>query len=520
MPNEMDFWTGALLTFATTYLLHSTLLLGGTWAVLRLARVTSWTLRERLWKLAAVLPFLTASISLTASMSQPIVNLTLIGLPDRNPLMPAAAPTISETARPPGPTTTGSLTIAPEETVMTDGDAERFEDADIATAASSDSKPKTVHGTLPRFPITSSPELPSRLDARPFLLVAACSPIVAFLVGGFLRIVCQSVVFHRRLRACRPIERGLARELLDSVLHQAGMRRRIRLLSSSAATQPAAFGLVQWTIVLPAGVVPRLKRDELEALLTHEAAHLIRGDAVWLWIGRVLCACFAFQPLNFAARQGWRTAAEFQCDRWAVCITQNRFALARSLANVAEWKAAFPRRSTALLAIGSRSNLSERIELLVNDGAFTDSWDTGRRRRLISAGALLTTAAFVFLAPRTTLLAETSPSSTRTVSIPEHETGSRLEATAHDNAALQAELALLDDELRQLDAGIKRVDELLQQKAVHNPALRDAANRLTARSALLLKSQRRLTALSRTVLKNAPVDSLVPAKDRPNQLQP
>jgi hypothetical protein len=190
------------------------------------------------------------------------------------------------------------------------------------------------------------------------------------------------------------------------------------------------------------------------------------------------------------------------------------------LANVAEWKAAFPRRSTALLAIGSRSNLSERIELLVNGGAFTDSWDTGRRRRLISVGALLTASVFVFLAPRTGLLAETSPSSTRAVSIPERETDSRLEATANDNAALQAELALLDDELRQLDAGIKRVDGLLQQKAEHNSAFRDAANRLNARSATLLKSHRRLTALSRTVLKNVTVDFLVPAMDRPHQLRP
>jgi len=519
MPNEMDSWAGALLTFATTYLLHSALLLAGTWAVLRFTRVTSWTLRERLWKLAAVLPVLTASISLPASVSPPIVNLTLIGLLDRNLPMPSDAPTESETGHQPGPTAMGSRMIAAEETVMAGRDRVRLEDAEIATE-SADAKPKTALGTLPRFPITASPELPSRLDARPIVLLVACSPIVGFLVGGLLRIVSQSVVFHRRLRACRPIERGLARELLDAALQRGGVRRRIRLLSSSAATQPAAFGLFRWTIVLPVGLVPRLKRDELEALLTHEAAHLIRGDAVWLWIGRVLCACFAFQPLNFVARQAWRTAAEFHCDQWAVCITDNRFALARCLANVAEWKAAFPPASTALLAIGSRSNLSERIELLVNGGAFTDSWDTGPRRRLISVGALLTASAFVFLAPRTSLLAETSPSSARTASSPGHETDSRLKATTNDNAALHAEVVLLDDELRQLDAGIKRVDELLQQKAVDNPALRDAATRLTARSATLLKSRRQLTALSRTVLNYVRVDFPVPAMDRPNQLRP
>jgi hypothetical protein len=60
-------------------------------------------------------------------------------------------------------------------------------------------------------------------------------------------------------------------------------------------------------------------------------------------------------------------AAEFLCDQWAVRTTANRFALARCLAQVAEWSALFPHRSAALLAIGSRSNLSERIESLISD---------------------------------------------------------------------------------------------------------------------------------------------------------
>ncbi len=70
MPNNVDFIAFAIGRLALTYLLHSTLLLGGTWLFLRLARVRSWALRERIWKIALILPMLTAALPLPASWSR------------------------------------------------------------------------------------------------------------------------------------------------------------------------------------------------------------------------------------------------------------------------------------------------------------------------------------------------------------------------------------------------------------------------------------------------------------------
>jgi hypothetical protein len=50
MPNDVDLVAFQIARLALTYLLHSTVLLGGTWLVLRAARVRSWALRERIWK--------------------------------------------------------------------------------------------------------------------------------------------------------------------------------------------------------------------------------------------------------------------------------------------------------------------------------------------------------------------------------------------------------------------------------------------------------------------------------------
>ena len=84
------------------------------------------------------------------------------------------------------------------------------------------------------------------------------------------------------------------RKLLDSICESRGIKHRVQLLKSDRFEAPVAYGLFQPTIIIPAQVEQRLNRDDLAALLSHELAHLVRGDIWWLVIGRVLTTCFAF----------------------------------------------------------------------------------------------------------------------------------------------------------------------------------------------------------------------------------
>jgi hypothetical protein len=52
------------IILVTTYILHSTLVLGGTWLAFAVARPQSYLLRERVWRWAAVLPLITVPIQL------------------------------------------------------------------------------------------------------------------------------------------------------------------------------------------------------------------------------------------------------------------------------------------------------------------------------------------------------------------------------------------------------------------------------------------------------------------------
>jgi beta-lactamase regulating signal transducer with metallopeptidase domain len=491
MPNDMNLVAFQIASFALAYVLHSTVLLGGTWLFLRAARVRSWALRERIWKLAMVLPLMTAAIPLPASWSRLPVRLDVERLLARLPRTEPHMAPVEELQRHP----LIAVRLAAEQSKSLDAE-------DAVPAA----EPTPVSTELRRLPAVSlsterQPTEPRILETEPTAVHGTsatavkgiCYTVLTFFILGTLHVIRRSLAFARSLRHCRPVRDESICYVLADLLCKANVRRRVRLLESTADRQPAAFGLFRWTIVLPQALIPTLQLDELRALLGHEVAHLARGDASWLWIGRILCACFAFQPLNFLARAQLRLAAEFLSDEWAVRNSANRFALARCLTRVAEWTVHLPPQPIELAAVGPRTNLSERVERLVLERRRSDSWDGGRRRWLVWAAAFIAAFGLECSAPRTSLLAE-PPRHAAVAGSPR-----AIELSQPNTKPMLADaLQSLGAETRDLLSELKRVDSLLKQATPSDPAIEAIAARLESRVARLTNTQARLIGLQET----------------------
>ncbi len=233
---------------------------------------------------------------------------------------------------------------------------------------------------------------------------------IAWIALGLLRVLQREWALHRVLQRCvslgadaprigdQPAAHSALQLLTDLMSHKEFRRRTPRLVVSPDVSEPMACGVWSPTIILPAGCEQRLSIDELRALLAHEFAHLQRGDVFWLWIGRLLCSSFAFQPLNFVARRAWQAAAEVLCDDWAVAHDVSAVSLASCLTQVAEWTLD-RRAASALAATGSRGSLTIRIERLLADRT-PDVWSTRWRSRLSLLAAFSFGLLFASIAPR------------------------------------------------------------------------------------------------------------------------
>jgi len=216
---------------------------------------------------------------------------------------------------------------------------------------------------------------------------------------------------RRILSDRRLVVDGQAPVILAQLEERAGMRRRVRLSSTSRLEVPIAIGIVRPEICVPRRALEQLDSAELETMLAHELAHLVRHDPAWRLLAGLVCRVFFFQPLNRLAAGRIEAASEMLCDDWAVEHTDRPLALARCLTEVAGWIAAPALDGSPVPAMArGGSGLGRRVRRLLaaGDGAPGGS---RRERWFIPLGAGLV-ALLVFAAPGAT---DTAPRPPRAV---------------------------------------------------------------------------------------------------------
>lgn len=367
------------MSWLATYLLHSTLLLGGTWLALRIARNASPRLREALWRTALFSGLATASLQVglgyeplggRIALPEPAVSQEEpLREPPRTVLEPSASP--APASEPRGERTAGDT--FPVHLVRR-GEAPRREraarpDSGDATAAPRGAAPvdDALVATARRSPEPSGRA--SRAVAWSAVVLAAWG---LGALPGALALALAVRRLARGLGARRPLRHGLAPRLVDDLRRRAGVARPVHLSTCPGLDAPLTFGVLRPEVCLPERVLD-LPEEELEALLAHELAHAVRFDPAWRIAARALSALFFFQPLNRVAARELEDTSEYLSDDWAVAVTGRGLALASCLTTVAAWLA--PGRGAALargpapaMADGRR-RLGRRVARLLDGGA-------------------------------------------------------------------------------------------------------------------------------------------------------
>ncbi len=427
-----------VMIWAATYFLHSTLLLGGVWCWFRWKEPRSHAFRETVWKLAAAGGFVTASLQLGFGIESPINSSlrTAWTAPSQSSIdepgatgsasarslaaFPKNSRGISEPLREQPVARRERFTLTQVQPDFDEPVGAKFlifpadEEIPVARLIATNEEdalaPQTAPVSVNSWPAVAAPQMDSRLtkfatrlsQSLVVILAAFGGAMVALSGWGLFRLLSEHAEFRQRLAGCRIVSRGTAREILSELLQQARVLRPVMLLMSDDDLEPGACGWSRWQIVLPSRAEEDLSPQELRALLAHELAHLVRGDQWWLLLGRLLVVCFGWQPLNRVALREWQRASEYLCDAWAIQRDVERISLARCLTTVAEWRLV-GMATIAGLGSGNSSNLTHRVERLIDDGELADPWQRYGRQHLLSAVGTLVAVGMVAYAPAATI---------------------------------------------------------------------------------------------------------------------
>ena len=218
---------------------------------------------------------------------------------------------------------------------------------------------------------------PAAADLRPTRgITGALAPLARFipllvacwLAGVFilsLRLFDAWLQAHRFARhGTRPA--GDAHQaMLQLLARRLGIRRKVAIVESTRLAVPGVVGWLRPVVLLPAVALTGLTAQQLEAIIAHELAHVMRHDFVANIVQSAIETLFFYHPAVWYVSRRVRDAREQCCDDVAMRVCGNPEEYARALLRLAERRAGVP----ALVAAATGGPLLERVRRLVAPGA-------------------------------------------------------------------------------------------------------------------------------------------------------
>jgi hypothetical protein len=383
--DELLGYAAPIGAWLVTYLIHGTLLCAIAYLIARKLKERP-EISDRLWKLALVGGLVTASVqmgtgvapfggALSPNASVHAPKVALLEAARRIPPIAVAAPVLSGVEGPAEQELARAL-AAPR------AQKARARDALPAAGALHNNDVAAAPAAAPVVPAEApAPGIDATATRAPAWLAAAVAVWLAgaALFGGMLFWAWASLRW--RLRHRRPVG-GRPAALLDRVAWRAGVRKPIQLSVTDGLDIPIAFGVLQPEISIPVRAAQTLSDEQLEALLAHECAHLIRRDPGWRLFASAIRSLFWIQPLNRVVCRQLESCAELCADDWAVEHTNRPLDLARCLTEVATWLTGRGTEATVPAMARPGSVLGVRVRRLVAGSG------GGRRRPPVWLGAV------------------------------------------------------------------------------------------------------------------------------------
>jgi beta-lactamase regulating signal transducer with metallopeptidase domain len=154
---------------------------------------------------------------------------------------------------------------------------------------------------------------------------------------------------------------------VDALRQALAITRSVGVRLGRQVGTPFTAYVLKPVIYLPLGLLAQLPRDQVEALLAHELAHIRRLDWLWNLAQNAIEAVLFFHPAMWWLSGRIRQERELACDAMAASVCGGPIPLAEALAALQRARAPFAPRGFVLAAAGGA--LGTRIRHLLSGSA-------------------------------------------------------------------------------------------------------------------------------------------------------
>lgn len=213
-------------------------------------------------------------------------------------------------------------------------------------------------GTTDGLQVTSQSLSGSAAASAPLLGILWCLGFAFMAIRYLMAYVITQKLRHTGLNEVPIIWQNRFRTLVLNT----GVSEKVRIFISEHISGPITIGFIKPVVLVPAGFLMGLPRDQVEAILLHELAHIRRYDYLVNLLQTAIKTVLFFHPAIHYISKKIDIDREQACDDLAVLQSRDPQALVRGLAAL---RLNTPVKGMAMAADGGDTPLMDRLKRLV-----------------------------------------------------------------------------------------------------------------------------------------------------------
>ena len=184
--------------------------------------------------------------------------------------------------------------------------------------------------------------------------------VICWLIGASLLMIrfAGAWVYTRILRSqSSPVKDRTWLVRFGVLVAKLNISQSVELRETAKVMTPIVIGAFKPVILLPIGLLSGFSMSQVEAILSHELAHIRRNDYLVNLLQSFVEVVFFFHPALWWLSERIRTEREHCCDDIAISVCGDKMTYAHALVKVAEWQSS----PTLAMAFASKKTLLHRI---------------------------------------------------------------------------------------------------------------------------------------------------------------
>ena len=189
---------------------------------------------------------------------------------------------------------------------------------------------------------------------------------------------------------------------LDQLLEGAGIGRLVEIYESSDIDIPITFRHIKPLILMPLGIAAQIDPKQLEALIAHELAHIVRRDYLVNLFVSLIEIVFFYHPLTWWITQKIEEERERACDDQVIAWQIDKVIYVKALLQITSLSP----NKLSLAASGTSKKLLERVKRI-----FNTTYENSRTMEKLIVALLILSSIFLlaFQAVQTDETSQTAP---------------------------------------------------------------------------------------------------------------